>query len=176
MNLLRQVSRFYKQSRLSRILAQGLLLLMIYFAIRYWQGRDDIQGLAPVIQAVRLNGEAYDLAKYRGKPVLVHFWATWCPVCQQENQNIAALAEDYQVITVATWIESEAQVAEYLQEEGIKMPVIVDVDRRWAKKYAIKAVPYSFIIDSKGLIRFVEKSYSTEAGLRLRLWWLEFNK
>ncbi|VAW58223.1 hypothetical protein MNBD_GAMMA11-3364 [hydrothermal vent metagenome] len=144
---------------------------MIYFAVRYWQGREDIQGVAPMIQAVQLDGELFDLAKYRGTPVLVHFWATWCPVCRLESSNIASLAKDYTVITVATWVENEAEVSEYLQSEGLDMPVIVDTDQRWAKKYGIKAVPYSFFIDPDGVIRLTEKGYSTELGLRARMWW-----
>jgi len=175
MNPLKFIFSLYKQSRVVRFLAQALLLIAIYFSVRTWQSRDDIQGLAPVIQGVQLNGEAFDLEKYRGSPVLVHFWATWCAVCRLESKNIAALAEDYPVITVATWVENENEVEAYLQAEGLDMPVIVDMDRRWARKYAIKAVPYSFIIDRNGYIRYVEKGYSTESGLRLRMWWAGMN-
>ncbi len=175
MTVLKSIFSVYKQSGVVRFLAQSLLLIAIYFSVRAWQGRDDIQGLAPVIQGVQLNGEVFDLEKYRGAPVLVHFWATWCVVCRLESKNIASLAEDYPVITVATWVESESEVEAYLLEEGLKMPVIVDTDQRWARQYAIKAVPYSFIIDSKGYIRYVEKGYSTEVGLRLRMWWAGMN-
>ncbi|VAW60783.1 hypothetical protein MNBD_GAMMA09-1526 [hydrothermal vent metagenome] len=175
MSMLSQMRDVYKQSRILRIFLQGLLLLAVYLSIRAWQGRDDIQGLAPVIQGVQLNGEAYDLMQYRGEPVLIHFWATWCPICQQESSNIDALAKDHNVITVATWIESIDEVETYMREEKLTMPVIVDGDRRLAKKYAIKAVPYSFIIDGKGAIQFIEKGYSTEFGLRLRLWWAGFD-
>ncbi|VAW72689.1 hypothetical protein MNBD_GAMMA10-2636 [hydrothermal vent metagenome] len=173
MSRLKQLSSVYKRSRVVRFFAQILLLLMVYFVLRYWQGRDDIQGMAPIIQAVQLNGEAYDLAAHRGKPVLVHFWATWCAICEFESANIAALAKDYQVISVATWAESKREVVQYLRKEGLELPVIVDVDQHWAKQYAIKAVPYSFIVDRYGRIRFVEKGYSSELGLRARMWWLE---
>ncbi len=175
MSLLSQMRTVYKQSRALRIVLQGLVLLSIYFAVRAWQGRDDIQGVAPPIQAVQLNGEAYDLMQQRGQPVLIHFWATWCPICQQESSNIDALAKDYQVITIATWTEGIAEVETYMRDEKLTMPVIVDSDRRLAKKYGIKAVPYSFIIDGDGGIRFIEKGYTTELGLKLRLWWAGMN-
>ncbi|HED32908.1 MAG TPA: redoxin domain-containing protein [Gammaproteobacteria bacterium] len=175
MNPLKSVFSIYKRARVVRFLAQILLLTVVYFSVRAWQGRHDIQGLAPIIQGVQLNGEVFNLEKYRGAPVLVHFWATWCAVCRFESKNIAALAEDYPVITVATWVEDEKAVEAYLQQAGLDMPVIVDTDQRWARKYAIKAVPYSFIIDSNGYIRYIEKGYSTEAGLRLRMWWAGMN-
>lgn len=65
------------------------------------------------------------------------------------------------------------QVREYLKRENLSYPVIVDEDGEWANVYGVKAVPASYIIDSKGVIRFIEKGYSSETGLRLRLWWLE---
>ena len=163
----------YKKNKYIRLVFQLMFFLLIYFSIRTWQSVDNIQGKAPVIVAVTLEGEKVDLRKYQSRPVLVHFWATWCPVCQFENSNIANLVEDYQVITIASWSETETQVKTYLTDEGLSMPVIVDEDGEWAKVYGVKAVPSSFFIDSKGVIQFVEKGYTSELGLRLRLWWLE---
>ena len=134
---------------------------------------DNIQGMAPAIVATTLKGETFDLRDHQSKPVLVHFWATWCPICEFENSNIVNIAEDYQVITVASWSETEAEVREYLRKEGLNLPVIVDEDGEWAKVYGVKAVPSSFFVDKKGFIQFVEKGYTSEVGMRARLWWLE---
>ncbi len=165
--------QFYKQHKWFRFVVQLGLLLIIIFSMRAWQSRHSIEGVAPIIVATTLSGQHFDLREQSPKPVLVHFWATWCPVCQFENSNIANLAKDYQVITIASWSEGEAEVSAYLKKENLNMPVIVDEDGEWAKVYGVKAVPASFIIDGEGMIKFVETGYTSESGLRLRMWWLQ---
>jgi len=165
---------YYKEHLMVRVVTQLIFILLIYFAIQYWKSLDDIRGAAPVIKAVDLDGNKIDLRQYRNKPVLVHFWATWCPVCQFENSNIESLAADYQVVTIASWSGDEFQVKEYLKKENIKMPVIVDDTAEWASLYSVKSVPASFFVDASGEIQFIEKGYTSEAGLRLRLWWLSY--
>ncbi len=165
--------RIYKRNKWFRFSVQFMVFLLIVFALRSWQGRHHIQGEAPIIVAQQLNGRHFDLREQQSKPILVHFWATWCPVCQFENRNIANLADDYEVITLVSWSEGAAQVRAFLQKENLKLPVIVDEDGEWAKLYGVKAVPASFIVDAHGMIRFVETGYTSEAGLRLRMWWLQ---
>jgi len=167
------VKNIFKKNKFTAILGQVLLLMVVYFLIRAWQSMDNIQGMAPVIVATTLKGDVFDLREHQTKPILVHFWATWCPICQFENSNIANIAEDYQVITIASWSETEREVREYLKNENLILPVIVDEDGEWAKVYGVKGVPSSFILDKKGGIQFIEKGYTSEAGLRVRLWWLE---
>lgn len=173
MSFLSNANNVYKKNKIIRLLVQSLILLMVYFAVRAWQSVDNIEGEAPVIVATMLSGEEFDLRKLQSKPVLVHFWASWCPICEFENSNIANLAKDYQVITIASWSEGDAQVQQYLDAENLNFPVIVDEDGEWAKVYAVKGVPASFILDAQGIIRFIEKGYTSETGLRLRLWWLD---
>jgi len=167
------VINYYRQQKWLRIVSQLFLFLLIIVAVRAWQSRHYIEGAAPVIVATTLSGAEFDLRKPRTQPVLVHFWATWCPICQFENSNIANLAEDYSVISIASWSEGEAQVREYLKKEQLNFPVIVDEDGEWANVYGVKGVPASFIVDRSGNIRFIETGYTSELGLRLRLWWLE---
>lgn len=174
--MIKRLKTVYKENRLVRIILQFIIILFIYFVIRAWKSMDNIRGAAPVIKAQMLQGEVFDLRdninQKNNKPILVHFWATWCPVCELENSNIVSLAEDYQVVTIASWSEGAVNVTEYLSQQKLDMPVIVDEDGEWAKLYGVNAVPKSFFIDSRGMIRFIESGYTTEAGLRLRLWWL----
>jgi len=163
---------YYKRFFILRFFVQFLLILAIYFSIRYWKSLDNIEGIAPVIHDITLSGENFDLREHKNKPLLVHFWATWCPMCQLENSNIASIAKDYKVITIASWSEGQTEVANYLKQENLALPVIVDESGEWAKLYGVKAVPSSFVIDGQGIIQFIETGYTTEAGLRLRLWWL----
>jgi thiol-disulfide isomerase/thioredoxin len=103
--------------------------------------------------------------------VLVHFWASWCPVCRAEQSSIAAIAQDNQnVITIAMQSGTPEQVAAYMREQGIAFPVLNDPDGHIARAWGVHAVPVSFIIAPDGEIRFVEVGYTTQIGLRLRMW------
>jgi alkyl hydroperoxide reductase subunit AhpC len=62
------------------------------------------------------------------------------------------------------------EVKAYMARQKIKFPVVLDPDGTFARRYGAVAVPASFIIDGKGKVRFVEFGYTTEIGLRLRLW------
>ncbi|HEY5994942.1 MAG TPA: protein disulfide oxidoreductase [Gallionellaceae bacterium] len=128
-------------------------------------------GPAPALQGLMLSGQPYVLPAHPGKPVLVHFWATWCPICRSEQDSIATLARnDPEVITVAMRSGPPEAVIRYMREQGIAFPVVNDADGALASAWGVHAVPASFIVDGAGKIRFIEVGYTTETGLRLRLW------
>ena len=148
-----------------------LIILLIFLAVHAWQTRNTPQGLAPVIEGTLLDGTSVSLQQYRGKPMLLHFWATWCPICGLEQQSIDALADDYTVLTVAMDEASTQEIRTYMNKKNVDYPVLHDPDSTIAQRYAITGVPSSFIVDPAGQIRFVEIGYTTGIGLRLRLWW-----
>ncbi len=148
-----------------------LLLITVVAGIRAWQQRDMVSGAAPALQGVTLAGQPYKLPMHPAQPVLVHFWATWCPVCRAEQNSIAAIAhDDPHVITIAMQSGKPQEVERYMQEQGIVFPVVNDADGSISGAWGVHAVPASFIIDTDGQIRFVEVGYTTEIGLKLRLW------
>ena len=146
------------------------LIAAIFFGIRFYQQRGMVHGAAPPLQGVLLDGHPASLDALRGKAVLVQFWATWCPVCAAEQGSIAAISQDYPVLSVAMQSEGAQQVAAYLHKRGVTYPVINDPDGSLSARWGVTAVPASFIIDPQGQIRFREVGYTTETGLRLRLW------
>lgn len=164
--------RLYREKAVLRIIVQALLIVIIYFVIRSWQTRDYVEGGAPNISTKLLSGEVFELEKQQ-KPLLIHFWASWCPICELEHSSIQSLADDYSVVTIASWSGDADEVGSYLEQQGLNMPVIVDEDGELARLYGVKAVPASFFVDVGKKIRMVERGYTTETGMRLRLWWLE---
>lgn len=150
---------------------EALLLVIVVAGIRAWQQRDMISGAAPVLQGVTLAGQPYRLPAHPDRPVLVHFWATWCPVCSAEQGSIDAISQDNQdVISIAMQSGKSEMVAKHVAEQGIKFPVLNDQDGSVSTAWGVHAVPASFIIGPDGQIRFVEVGYTTSLGLRLRLW------
>jgi thiol-disulfide isomerase/thioredoxin len=159
--------------RVLRWMLEILLLIFCVYLLHLWQTRDTAAGIAPPLSGETLNGIQFDLEKHRGQTVLVHFWATWCPVCQLESGTIDALAGDYPLITVAMQSGSDGAIQSYLDEEEYSFPVISDPDGTLASRWGVAGVPTSFIIDTEGDIRFVEVGYTTSLGLRARMWWLD---
>ncbi len=148
-----------------------LVIVIIVAGIRAWQQRDMVSGVAPALHGVTLAGLPYVLPAHPEKPVLVHFWATWCPICRAEQGSIAAIARDHaNIITVAMQSGGTEAVSRHMHEQGLDFPVVNDPDGRLSNAWGVHAVPASFIISPDGRIRFVEVGYTTNIGLRLRLW------
>ena len=148
-----------------------LLFIAVVVGMRTWQQRDMVSGPAPVLQGATLAGQPYKLPAHPERPVLVHFWATWCPICRAEQGSIAAIAHDHpDVITIAMQSGKPEEVARFMREQGIDFPVVNDADGSLSASWGVHAVPASFIISPDGTIRFVEVGYTTGIGLRLRLW------
>jgi thiol-disulfide isomerase/thioredoxin len=114
-----------------------------------------------------LNGTSYS---YNGtKPLLVHFWATWCPTCKLEASNIQSISEKYEVVTFAVNSGLDEQLKSYMDEEGYDFRVVNDQDGSWAKTFNIEAFPTTFIYDGKGELKFTEVGYSSTVGLLGRM-------
>ena len=106
--------------------ARDIALLVVALAIiQWWQARDLVVGPAPPLVGHLIDGGPYQLNPANG-PVLVHFWASWCPICRLEQDSIASIAGDHPVITVATTSGTRDEVAAYLREHGLAMPVLLD--------------------------------------------------
>ncbi|MDH5491928.1 MAG: redoxin domain-containing protein [Myxococcales bacterium] len=165
--------------RLREWLITGGLVLAVMIGMRAWQTRDAVKGDAPALEGRGLLGEPVSLASLRAEgPVLVHFWASWCSVCDAMEHNVRAVAEEARVVTVASGSGGSAELLEWLRERGelgagggSAYPIIADPSARLAARWGVSAFPTSFVVAEDGTIRFVEVGYSTELGLRLRLWW-----
>jgi len=150
---------------------QALLFIIIIAGFRAWQQRDMVSGAAPALQGNTLTGQRYQLPAHPLHPVLVHFWAMWCPICRAEQRSITEIAHDNpNVITIAMNSGKPEEVAKHMKDQNIEFPVLSDPEGSMANQWGVHAVPASFIIAPNGEIRFVEVGYTTAVGIRLRLW------
>jgi peroxiredoxin len=146
------------------------LLLLVLVAVQWWQTRDAPSGPAPALTGQLLDGRLVSLADYRGRPVLVYFWATWCPVCRLSQGSIDALAQDHAVLAVASNSGDAAEIAAFMREEGLSFPVLLDEAGDLGRRWQVRGVPTSFVVDAAGHIAHVAVGYTTGIGLRARLW------
>ena len=128
---------------------------------------DDGQ-VAPDFKLEDLNGNAVTLSSFRGKVVLLAFWASWCPRCMEELAFLQGLYTRREKDLVVLAINQETQnlspvhVAK-LKEEigglGIQFPVLLDKNLEVWKSYCINALPTSVILDREAKVRFAEPNY-----------------
>ncbi|MEQ8269397.1 protein disulfide oxidoreductase [Algiphilus sp.] len=166
--------RDHKQPRWRRWLIEILIVVLIIVGVRLWMQRGMVDGAAPEIAASTIDGTPVLLSQYADGPVLVHFWATWCPVCGLTQPGIDRLAEDRPVLTVALRSGTVEQVQRHMQREDLQHPVILDPDGAIAARFGVQGVPASFIIDHRGRIRFRNTGLTPAWELRLRMAWMDW--
>lgn len=158
------------KTRAVKIVLEVLVIVLVFFAVKTYLQRDLAQGIAPSLQGTLIDGQTVNLHSLQGKPVLVYFWATWCPVCKMQNGSVDSISEDHTVVTVAMNSGSDLEIEAFLEEKQLDFPVIADDSGVITERFGVSGVPTSFILDSDGSIAFTEVGYTTEWGLRLRLW------
>jgi thiol-disulfide isomerase/thioredoxin len=164
------VSEPKKKRRWVRIAIEVGIVLAIIVAFRAYQTRDAPDGPAPELSGRAVSGDLLSLGARPGEPVLVHFWASWCGVCQAEEGTIDALADDHRVITIASSSGTSEDVSAYMRAEDVDFPAIPDPQSAIAERWGVRAFPTTFIVGPDGTIRSVEVGYTTSLGLRARLW------
>jgi len=166
----------HRAARWRRRALEAAIFVAALFAFQLWQLRDAERGPAPAFAGQRLDGSAFDLAAWRaahpGRATLIYFWADWCGVCKTTAGNVSAVAADWPVATVAIQSGPPAAVAATMRERGYAWPVtLADPSAEILRRYGLRGVPAFVVIGPDGGIRSLSLGWTSEFGLRLRLWW-----
>jgi thiol-disulfide isomerase/thioredoxin len=117
---------------------------------------------AATFNVEQLNGSG-KVGLQNGKVMIVDFWATWCEPCKKSFPKLQELYLKYKVsgLEIAALSEDDEKggIIEFAKTYGAKFPVGWDGDKSIAKKYQPKSMPSTFIVDRKGVIRFVHTGY-----------------
>ena len=129
---------------------------------------------APDFELQNLDGQSVSLNDLKGKPVLINFWATWCPPCRSEMPYIQQVYDEMHekglVVLAINIGESSSKVKSFLQDNDLSLPVLLDTRGVVAQRYNIKGIPTTFFIDKDGTIR--EKiigAFTSKAQIEERL-------
>jgi peroxiredoxin len=111
----------------------------------------------PAFRLVGLDGLAYELADYRGKPLIVNFWGTFCPPCRNEMPAFQTAYDKWkdkgvQLVGI-NLSEDQLSVRSFARQVGAKFPILLDRNRQIEKKYGIKQYPTTFFIAADGKIQ-----------------------
>ena len=116
---------------------------------------------APDFTLDTLEGSQMTLSDLRGKVVIVNLWASWCPPCRAEMPAIEQIyqennAQGLEVLAInTTYQDSESTAADFAQEFGLTFPILLDRDGSVSKRYQLLALPTTYFIDRRGIIRAV---------------------
>jgi thiol-disulfide isomerase/thioredoxin len=149
---------------------QLLLFAGAFIALSSWLKAEMATGSAPPLEGVTIAGAPFSLQTPRERPLLIHFWASWCSLCKLTQESINTIAQQHAVVTVAMQSGSSLEVAHYMEEAQLRFPTLVDENGLHAQRFGVSAVPATFILSADGQIRFVERGFTTEWGLRARIW------
>ncbi|EQB40009.1 hypothetical protein M947_03015 [Sulfurimonas hongkongensis] len=106
----------------------------------------------------------------KDKPILIHFWATWCPTCKIEASNIQSISQKYEVLSVAVNSGSDEKIKEYMSKNSFDFKVYNDESGFFAKEFKIAAYPTTFIYDKDRNLIFSEVGFTSTLGLYFRMW------
>ncbi len=121
----------------------------------------DVPGIgdeAPDFRLHDLEGAVVSLSQFRGKVVLLNFWATWCGPCRIEMPAMERLyrslsRRDFEILAVSTDPLGSAVTRPFQQQMGLTFPIVHDPDMRVGVTYGVRTLPLSFMVDRQGVIR-----------------------
>ena len=142
------------------------VIFFIPFFVSILSASDFIGKPAPEFNSIDINNKEIRLSDYRGKIVLLDFWATWCKPCQQEFPFLVKFYKDHKkdnFIVLAVNIDNkEENMRAFLSKHDATrvFPIIFDSDKTIPPLFELEVMPTSIFIDGNGIIRYVHNGFS----------------
>ena len=118
---------------------------------------DPIKGnkKAPDFSLKDLNGKKVEIKQFKGKIILLNFWATWCGPCKEEIPALEVLPQQFKeknlvLLTISVDYEGLKPVQEFMNKHHYTFPVLLDPQGETLDLFEVKEIPTTFIIDKKG--------------------------
>ncbi len=112
---------------------------------------------APEFSLPRLEGGEIRLSEFRGRPVLINFWASWCAPCRAEMPELERVAQEYEaaglVVVGINQLEDPETVAQFVQEFSLTFPIALDRDGTTSRDWQVYGIPQTYLVDANGIIR-----------------------
>ena len=136
-------------------------------------GRAELGNSAPDFTLPDLDGNTVRLSDFRGKVVFLNFWATWCPPCRAEMPDIEKVHQKYKdqdvVVLGIDLRENASTVRAFVEGGGYTWAFLLDTTGEVGSMYRVSAIPTSYFVDKKGVIRAVAIGGMTGATMEAKL-------
>lgn len=125
---------------------------------------------APDFSLRTLEGKQVSLSQYRGKKVILNFWASWCTPCKVELPHLQEIWAKYKdgnevmVLTVAGSESVESEIRSYIDSKGYTFPVCLDATESTFNRYDLTTIPKTYFIDKNGIIKKIQQGMFTSPG------------
>lgn len=146
-----------------------LLVITVIFGGQFLFNRGMVTGTPPPITGKPLTVQP-ELSQLGKGPRMIYFWAEWCGICNMMKGTVTSVLQDYPGITIAVRSGDDAKVRAYLHQQGLDWSVINDGQGMVADRYGVNGVPAAFYLNEAGDIVLTSVGYSSEWGMRFRLW------
>ena len=128
-----------------------------------------VGGAVPAVTVADLSGRSVRLAPAPGKPMLIEFWATWCPVCEKLEPTMKAMHAKYgsrvQFAAIAVNVnESSARVVRHVTQRSLAYPVYFDASGTATNAFDVPATSYVVIVDRNGKVAYTGTGRDAGSG------------
>lgn len=111
---------------------------------------------APALRGEALAGGTIDLADFKGRPLLINFWASYCMPCRREMPALVRLQKRYSkkltILTVAADGENRKAVSDFVRKYEVELPVLLDPGQKLSKTYSVRLLPMTYVVARDGRI------------------------
>jgi thiol-disulfide isomerase/thioredoxin len=133
----------------------------------------DVGQMTPPLRLPLVGGGEMDLESFRGRVVLLNFWATWCEPCKAEMPVFERAQQQYRdrglAVLAVNFQERDDEITPFLNQLGVTFPSLVDRTGEVTRQWRATGLPTTFVIDRQGIIRDVRVGALTDAMLEDRL-------
>ncbi len=161
-------SRWSFKGVAKEIISTLFLFFIISMVVNYLR-KPNVNEDIFTLKMTDIHNNSLVMDRYKNTPLVLHFWATWCPTCKLEASNIEKLSKKYNVISIAVSSGSNENIIDFMKEHNLSYIVVNDNSAILAKKFNIEAYPTTLIYDKNGKLNFAEVGYSTTLGLQSRI-------
>jgi thiol-disulfide isomerase/thioredoxin len=166
--------------KFTKIIREILLYALAFYALSWginlWRAPSLPDKRLPPLSGKTLEGRSVESLLQSNRPLLLHFWGTWCPICRQEASNLQKISRHYPLLAVAVRSGDNRQLRTWMERRHLSYPVLNDPEGKLARHFGISVYPTSLIYDARKKLRFAETGYSTTLGLLARMKWTELWK
>ncbi len=126
--------------------------------VAFKKNRPTIGAPAEEFKLIDLEGKWLSLADYKGKVVLLNFWATWCGPCRVEMPSMEVVYQDlkeqgFEILAISSDHQGSIITRPFVQAKALTFPILHDADYRVSGTYGIRTLPMSYLIDRQGTLR-----------------------